>query len=316
MQYETWHLMFDKTVRVYWEAARSRLNTNTIEWMVWVGRWVRDIVLVVVGTVLMATALNVFLDPNDVVPGGFTALAIFANRLWGWQTGMTALLLNIPFLLVGTWLLGKEFGPKTIATTVLATLMIDWTRPYLPTIEGEPLLYIVYGGLLYGVGQALVYRAGATTGGIDIPAKLLERFYHIRLTQSLLAMDAAILLLAGYFFGLAPALYALIAAWVMIRVIDAIEIGFTASYTALIVTQQPDAIRQTILKMDRGVTLVRGEGGYTGDERMILYTVVQRAQLARLKDAVSRADPLAFMVINHSHDVLGEGFKPFLTRVR
>jgi uncharacterized membrane-anchored protein YitT (DUF2179 family) len=308
--------MFDKTRRVYWEAARSRLSNPTIAWMVRVARRVRDIALVITGTILMATALNVFLDPNDVVPGGFTALAIFANRLWGWQTGLTALLLNIPFLLVGTWLLGKEFGPKTIATTTLGTLMIDWTRPYLPTVEGEPLLYIVYGGLLYGLGQALVYRAGATTGGIDIPAKLLERFYHIRLTQSLFVMDAAILLLAGYFFGLAPALYALIAAWVMIRVIDAVEIGFTAGYTALIVTHQAEAIRQAILKMDRGVTLVRGEGGYTGDERIILYTVVQRAQLARLKELVSRADPTAFMVINHSHDVLGEGFKPLLTRVK
>lgn len=308
--------MFDKTLRIYWTALRSRLNNHTVEWLIRLWRWVRDIVLVVTGTVLMATALNVFLDPNDVVPGGFTALAIFANRLWGWQTGLTALVLNIPFLLLGTWLLGKEFGPKTIATTTLGTLMIDWTRPYLPMVEGEPILYIVYGGLLYGLGQALIYRTGATTGGIDIPAKLLERFYHIRLTQSLLVMDAAILLLAGYFFGLAPALYALIAAWVMIRVIDWIEFGFTASFTALIVTHQADAIRKAILKMDRGVTLVRGEGGYTGDERIILYTVVHRRQLARLRDAVSRADPNAFMVINHSHDVLGEGFKPLLTRVR
>lgn len=308
--------MFDKTLRVYWEAVRSRLSNNTIAWMVRVAGWVRDVVLVLVGTMLMAAALNVFLDPNDVVPGGFTALAIFANRLWGWQTGLTALLLNIPFLLIGTWLLGKEFGPKTMATTALSTLMIDWSRPYLPTVEGEPLLYIVYGGLLYGLGQALVYRAGATTGGIDIPAKLLERFYNIRLTQSLFIMDAAILLLAGYFFGLAPALYALIAAWVMIRVIDAVEFGFNAGYTALIVTQQPEAIRQAILKMDRGVTLVRGEGGYTGDERIILYTVVQRPQLVRLKEVVSRADPTAFMVINNSHDVLGEGFRPLLTRVK
>jgi uncharacterized membrane-anchored protein YitT (DUF2179 family) len=306
--------MFDKIKRVYWEGLRSRLNNRTNARIVRLWHWTRDVVLVVVGTLLMATALNVFLDPNDVVPGGFTALAIFANRLWGWQTGLTALLLNIHFLFIGSWLLGKEFGPKTFATTTLGTLMIDWTRPYLPTVEGEPLLYIAYGGLLYGLGQALVYRTGATTGGIDIPAKLLEKFYHLRLTQSLFVMDVAILLLAGYFFGLAPALYALIAAWVMIRVIDAVEFGFNASYTALIVTQNPDSIRQTILKMDRGVTLVRGEGGYTGDERIILYTVVQRAQLVRLKEAVSRADPAAFMVINHSHDVLGEGFKPFLTR--
>ena len=92
----------------------------------------------------------------------------------------------------------------------------------------------------------------------------------------------------------------------------AIQLGLNATYTALIVTQNPDAIKKAILKMDRGVTIMRGEGGYTGDERLVLYTVVKRQQVARLRESVSSADPAAFMVINESHDVLGEGFRPLL----
>ncbi len=308
--------MAERRLTSIWTAAQTRITPTTAKRLTKTARVLKDTTLIVVGSLLIAVAINVFLEPNNVVPGGFTALGIFANRLWGFPTGLTTLVLNIPFLLLGTRLLGVEFGPKTLIATVVGNLALDWTRPYLPVIPSEPLLYIAYGGALFGVGQALVFRAGATTGGIDIPAKLLEYFYGIRMTTSLIVMDVGILLLAVSFFGLQPALYAVITAWVMLRVVDAIQLGLSATYTALIVTQNPNAIRQAILKMDRGVTILRAEGGYTGDERLVLYTVVTRRQVAQLRRNVSTADPAAFMVINESRDVLGEGFSPLLARVR
>lgn len=274
-------------------------------------RFLFDLVLILIGAVLMALAVDIFFDPNDVVPGGFTALAIFANRLWGLPTGITLLALNIPFLLLGMWVLGADFGPKTIFATTAVSLSIDLLRPYVPTVTGEPLLYIAYGGVLFGAGLALVFRANATSGGTEIPAKLLEHFFGIRMAQSLLAMDVAILAGAAFLFGLTPALYALIAAWVMARVVDKIDLGFNATITAFIVTERPDAVREAILRrLDRGVTLLEGEGGYTGSRRIILFTVVRRPQVGLLREIVSAADPAAFMVINPSTDVLGEGFRP------
>ncbi len=275
------------------------------------GRVFIDLALIAAGAALMALAVDIFLDPNNVVPGGFTALAIFANRLWGWPVGATLLALNVPFLIFGVRALGAEFGPKTILAATVSSFAIDALRPVLPVVRGDPLLYILYGGLLYGLGMGLVFRANATSGGTETPAKLLERYYGIRMSTSLLAMDAVILLLAAVVFGLAPALYALIAAWVMARVVDAVEQGFSASDTAFIITSRVDAVRSAIIdELGRGVTLLRGQGGYTFMERTVLFTVVGRRQVGALREIISRADPEAFMVIAPSHEVLGEGFKP------
>ncbi len=294
---------------------RRRVLLRT-RWGSLTGRALTDVALIFVGGLLMALSVDIFLDPNSVVPGGFTALAIFANRLWGWPVGVTLLALNGPFLIFGMKVLGVQFGPKTLFAAVISSLAIDFLRPYVPTVQGEPLLYTLYGGLLYGLGMGLVFRADATSGGTEIPAKLLEHFRGIKMSSSLLAMDVAILALAAFLFGLAPALYALIATWVMARVIDFLEAGLNAGNTAFIVTGQPEAVCTGIMdRLGRGVTLLRGEGGYTGAERAMLFTAVNRRQVPLLREVVSGADPDAFVVISPSNEVLGEGFKP-LTRTR
>jgi uncharacterized membrane-anchored protein YitT (DUF2179 family) len=224
---------------------------------------------------------------------------------------LTLLALNVPLLLVGMRILGAEFGPKTVFTSVMVSLTIDVLRPYMPVVQGEPVLYVAYGGLLFGLGQGLVFRANATSGGTETPAKLLYHFYDIPMSRSLLVMDVIILGMSAFFFGLAPALYALIAAWVMARVVALVEAGVTASLSVYIITEKPDLIREAILQqLFRGVTVLTGEGGYTGTRRIMLFTVVNRRQVGTLRRLVSQADPQAFMVISASNEVLGEGFKP------
>ena len=275
-----------------------------------------DLALILAGSLCMALSVDIFLNPNNVVPGGFTALAMFANRRWGWPVGTTLFIMNLPFLLIGMRVLGVQFGPRTLFAAAVLSLAIDWLAPVVPTVQGEPLLYTLYGGLLYGLGMGLVFRANATTGGTEIPARLLEHYYGFRMSSSLLAMDVVVLALAAFFFGLAPALYALIAAWVMARVIDALETGLTAGNTAFIITQNPGDVCTGVLDgLNRGVTILRGEGAYTGDERTVLFTAINRRQVPELREIVRQADPDAFVVISPSNEVLGEGFKP-LTRTR
>jgi uncharacterized membrane-anchored protein YitT (DUF2179 family) len=280
-------------------------------------RTLYNLMLIMAGGVLTATSIDVFLDPNDVVPGGFTALAMFANRLWGWPIGVTLLVLNVPFLLLAVRFLGVQFGPKTIFSAAFGSLAIDVLQPYLPTVQGEPMLYTLYGGLLYGLGMGLVFRANATSGGTEIPAKLLEHLYGTRMSTSLLAMDAVILLLAARIFGLAPALYALVAAWVMARVIDFVESGATAGAIAFVVTARPEAVRDAIYeKLDRGVTFLVAQGGYTQSGRLVVMAAVNRRQVPELRELVNNVDPGAFMVVSPSNEVLGEGFKPLIPRPR
>jgi uncharacterized membrane-anchored protein YitT (DUF2179 family) len=294
---------------------RQRVLFQT-RWGVVTGALFFDLAFIIAGCICIALSVDIFLNPNDVVPGGFTALAMFANRLWGWPVGTTVLVLNIPFLIIGVRVLGVQFGPKTILAAALSALLIDVLASHLPVVKGEPLLYTAYGGLLYGFGMALIFRANATTGGTEIPAKLLQHYRGIRMSSSLLAMDAVVLLLAAVFFGLAPALYALIAAWVMARVIDFVEAGFESGNTAFIITNEPQRVQEGIISLlERGVTVVRAEGGYTGVQRTMLFTAVNRRQVPMLQEIVRQADPDAFMVISPSHEVLGEGWKP-LTRVR
>lgn len=299
--------------------AFRRFNRHVVlrtRWGVLTGRALLNILLIIAGSLCMALSVDIFLDPNNVVPGGFTALAMFANRLWGWPVGVTLFALNVPFLIIAMRVIGLGFGPKTVFAAALVSFFIDVLRPYVPVVQDEPLLYILYGGLLYGFGMGLVFRADATSGGTEIPAKLLEHYRGIRMSSSLLAMDVVILGLAVFFFGLAPALYALIAAWVMARVIDMLETGLNAGNVAFIITSRPAAVREGILaRLDRGVTILRAEGGYSGSERIMLFTAVNRRQVATLRQLVSEADPDAFVVISPSNEVLGEGFKP-LTRVR
>lgn len=277
------------------------------------GRSLLNLGLICISSLLIALSVDIFLDPNDVVPGGFTALAMFANRLWGWPVGMTLWLMNLPFLVIALRVIGLQFGPKTLISATLTSLAIDLLNPYLPIVQGEPLLYTLYGGLLYGVGLALVFQADATTGGTEIPAKLAEHLWGIRMARSLFAMDLVILALAALIFGLAPALYALVVAWVTARVIEFVERGFTATNSVFIISQQPQLIRDAIIqKLDRGVTLLQGEGGYTGSQRTVLFTVVRRRQTRQLRQIVSEIDTHAFVFVLPSYEVLGEGFQPLV----
>lgn len=280
------------------------------------GRLFLDSLSILAGSVLIALAVDIFLNPNDVVPGGFTALAMFANRWWGWPVGLTLWLMNAPFYLLAGRVLGWGFVPKTLVTGSLMALSIDLLQPFLPIVKDEPMLYTLYGGLLYGVGLALIFRADATSGGTDIPARLLNHWFGIRMARSLFAMDVIILGLAALFFGLAPALYALVMAWVSARVLEFIDHGFTATDSVFIISQETQLLRESITRqLNRGVTILAGEGGYTGSRRTVLFTVVRRRQTRQLQRLVRAIDPNAFMFVLPSYEVLGEGFQP-LTQVR
>lgn len=274
----------------------------------------RDYLLMTFGALVVAISVDVFLIPNNVVTGGVTGAAMLLHTFLGTPVGLVTLVANIPLLILGfRYLGGLVFGLRTLYATAIMAIAIDLLAPYLRPVTADPLLYTLYGGLLDGLGIGLVFRARGTTGGIDIVARLLERRYGYQPGRSMLLMNVAVFAIAFIFYGPEKALYALLVAFVGSLALDNTLSAGSGARQALIVTAQPDAVTQAILRdLGRGVTMLEGYGGYTGAERGVLLCVVSRAELSFLKATISRIDPQAFAVIGEAREVLGEGFRPFV----
>jgi uncharacterized membrane-anchored protein YitT (DUF2179 family) len=275
----------------------------------------RDALFLVAGATLQALALRVFLVPALLASGGVSGLAQIINHYTGWPIGLMVFLGNIPLVTLGwRYLGGPKFALRTAFAVVLFSILVDYPLSWIPAngLTPDPVLNALYGGVISGVGFGLVYRGRGTSGGTDILARILSHWRGIPISQSYLMTDALIILLAGLSFSWENALYALVMLYVSGIAAEATSQGSNVVRTALIVTAQPESVTQEILhRLGRGVTLMPGRGGYTGQERMVIYCVVTRAEVALLKAVVRAADQSAFMVIGQAHEALGEGFQPF-----
>jgi uncharacterized membrane-anchored protein YitT (DUF2179 family) len=205
-----------------------------------------------------------------------------------------------------------RFFLRTLVAVVVLSATIDISAPYLKAPTHEHLLVICYGGLLDGFGMGLVFRARGTTGGTDVLAQLAHRYLGVGVGHSLLALNVLIFGVAAFIFGAESVMVALALAFVSARVLDVVQEGFSAARTALIISTRPDEVRKAVLKqLGRGVTVIHGQGGYTGEARPVLYVVLTPQEVGRLKRLVAQVDDRAFVAIQPAQEVLGEGFAPF-----
>jgi uncharacterized membrane-anchored protein YitT (DUF2179 family) len=273
----------------------------------------RDYVLIMVGALLQALAMDLFLVPGRLAAGGLSGLAIIVNRYTGWPIGVMVALGNVPLFVLGWRLLGgRRFMARTVAAVVLYSALLDLLPRVLPLgLTPDPVLNSLYGGVVGGIGMGLVFRAGGTSGGTDILARLLGRWRGIPLSQSYLLTDAAIVLLAGLAFSWELALYALVSLYVSGLAAELATEGQAVVRTATIISSRPEQVARHILDdMQRGVTVWPGVGAYSGEARQILFCAVSRAEVGQLKAIIHEADPRAFVVIGQAHEALGEGFTP------
>lgn len=278
---------------------------------IWAGI-VYDYALILIGSLIIAANVPLFLTPNRVVSTGVTGIGMVLHYLWGWPIGLTTFVINIPLLLAGMrWGGGIKLFLRTIFSVVVMTVAIDVFSRTLPGIQGDPLLYTLFGGLLDGVGIGLVLRGRGTTGGTDIVAQLLRHHRGISFGQVIIVLNGIILLAAIAVVDIVPVLYALVINFVSGRVVDFVQEGVAYARAVVIITAQHDAVRQAILaELERGVTILEARGGYTQTERPALYAVVHRSQVTQLKRVIAALDPNAFVVVTEAHEVLGEGFYP------
>ncbi len=274
-------------------------------------RAVMDYALIVWGALSIALGADLFLIPNQVVSAGLFGISVVLHYLIGTPVGLVTLALNIPlFLAMLRWGGGWRAGVRTMVAVALMSFTVDLLAGRLPAITTDPLLYTLYGGILDGLGIGLIFRAQGTTGGIDIIARLLQRWRGFEPGQVLMALSGLTLAAAAIVFGVERALYAMIVATVSSMMVDLVQQGLGRAKMALIISQQHERIRSAILtELDRGVTVVPGEGGYTGLPRPVLMCAVAQSEVSVLKRLVGRYDPHAFMVIAPAQEVLGEGFR-------
>ena len=274
----------------------------------------RDYLLITLGALIQAIGLRLFLIPANLASGGVSGIAQLINHLTGWQIGLMVFLGNIPLFVLGwRFLGGRKFVIRTALAVATFSFFIDALTLFLPPegITDDILLNSIYGALVSGIGFGIVYRGQGTSGGSDILARILNRWRGIPISQSYMMVDSAVILTAGFIFGWKEALYALIALYVSGIVTEIAAQGLGVVRTALIITSEPQAVSGKIFEaLDRGVTILPGKGAYTGEERTILYCVVNRSETMRLKRIVNETDPHAFMVIGKAHEALGEGFAP------
>jgi len=273
--------------------------------------------LITLGTLTQTVGLMIFLVPANLASGGVSGIAQLVNYYTDWPIGMMVFIGNIPLFALGwRFLGGRGFVLRTafaIATYSFFADFLTWL-PFFPKngLTDDPVLNALYGAVVSGIGYALVYRGRGTSGGSDILARILNHYRGIPMTQSYLLTDTVVVLGAGFVFGWAAALYAVITLYVSGLVVDTVMDGGGTVRTALIVTSEAQTVSEQIMReLERGVTVISGTGAYTGSARPILYCVVTRSEVQMLKSIVQEADPRAFMVVGAAHEALGEGFAPF-----
>lgn len=275
----------------------------------------RDYSLIVVGSLIQAVALRIFLVPAKLASGGVSGIAQIIHHYTDWPIGVMVLIGNVPLFLLGwRFLGGRRFAVRTALAIVAYSLAVDLLLllPFFPKngLTDDIFLNSLYGAVVSGIGYGLVYRARGTSGGSDILARILNHWRGVPMTQSYLMVDSVVILAAGFAFGWKEALYAIVTLYVSGLAAETVLEGGGTVRTAMIVTAKPREIADAILvELERGVTTLAGTGAYTGEERPVLYCVVSRAEIAQIKAIVQETDPRAFMVVGVAHEALGEGFK-------
>ncbi len=274
-----------------------------------------EAVVINVGIILIALGLIWFLEPNTIAPGGVTGLAIVIERLIGVPIYLTNLMINIPLFILGIIVLGKGAGAKTAYGTLgLSFFLVVLSKvefTHVPATE-DPLLASIFGGVVVGIGIGLLFKVGGSTGGTDLAGAILNKFFpSLSAAKLMMLVDICVITLAGVASGkIETALYSSVCLYVMVKSADFIVEDLNYSKSFYIISRRSEEISGRIIdELERGVTALQGKGMYSGEEKDVLMCVVNRAQVQKVKTIVREIDPEAFVMLNTTHEVLGEGFQ-------
>lgn len=284
------------------EAYNQRSRSMTIAW---------NVLQILVGSFVLAASFNLFLAPSGIASGGVSGLSILIKKLFGVNPAITQWVFNIPLFLLALWLLGKRFAANALLGSFIFPLFVLLTESFNPPTD-NPLLAALYGGIGVGIGLAIVFRGGGSTGGLDFLAQIMNRYAYIKYNYAVAILDGFVIITAAFVISPENSLYALISLFVTSKVIDFIQNGMKLSKVAFIISDHTDELEKAILHdLDRGLTKLDGQGGYTGKAKNVLMVVVPQNEVTKLKQTVARLDRQAFVIISDTAEVLGQGFKSY-----
>ena len=274
-----------------------------------------DYLVIFASCLLYAFAFNCFFRSNSIAMGGFTGIVQVINHYFSWvPVGSTALLMNIPLLVIGVKKMGWHILFSTVFATAVSNLMIDGMEMLYHFPPMDPLLACLYGGVLLGIALGAMMRKTATTGGTELAARLLKfKIPQLSIGKICLVIDVIVVLIYAISYGVINnALYGIIAMYVSSVAMDMVVYGSVNAKLAIIISDQQEAITQRLMDMGLGATILQGTGAWTGNEKRVLMCAAKPSKILAIKAAVSAADPdKAFVIVCDAREVLGEGFGEF-----
>ena len=278
-----------------------------------------DAIFFVAGSFLFAISIDTFTAPNQIAAGGLTGVATILNHMFGVPIGTANMLMNVPLLIWAYVEMGYQIIIKTIVATFISSAMIDVMVPYLPQYQGDPLITIVFGGFLAGLGLALILMRGGTTGGTELGANLLALHIHgLSLGKFIMIIDLIIVIASAIVYQeYESPLYAILVIYITSKVIDAVLYGTdsgTGKIMFIISPKNKEIARRIMDDLERGVTELKSRGAYSGREGSVLLCAVGRQEVHKTYEIIHEIDPNAFIVVNDAGEITGLGFREFQQR--
>ena len=274
-------------------------------------RLIKKYLMITLGAFIYAIAISLFLDPNNIAPGGVTGVSILVNRLSGIPTGTLNMLINIPIVLLGLWKFGWRFICSTLYALVLITVFINYLSIY-NAVTNDLLISAVLGGALIGVSLAIVFKYGATTGGSDIIVKVLRlRWKHIKTNIIFLCVDVLVICASWVVFkDMTVAFYAGLAVVINSVVMDYFLYGGDEAKLIYIISDYPEKMKERIMEeLDLTATLIPAKGAYTNNDKEIIMIVVRKQIAPKVEEIVKDEDHNSFMIVSSASEIFGEGYK-------
>ena len=281
-----------------------------------------DCVFLLAGGVCYGVAIAMFSAPNNIAPGGVTGIATLLNYIsihWGFPfeipIGVATIVMNVPLLIAAWTVLGRRLAVRTLWGILLSSVLVDLMDPYLNTLysgeKANPILVCIFGGVILGFAVGLIMRRGGTTGGSEIISRLLEKkFPHMSVGNLILVVDAVVIAISAVVYGhLENAMYAVVFVFISSQIIDRVVYGGRSGKMVLIMTEKETEVTEAIVtEVNRGCTLLKAQGGYSGNDRKMILCTLRRDELHHLRQVTFKIDPDAFLMVLSTDEVRGLGF--------